>query len=114
MHEMGIVIETLDTLRSVMKDNKIKKLVSVTMSIGEGSMVVNDFFRECWEAAIPDTEFKDTKLKIESVVCNGKCNHCGTVFPIQKNKQKCPQCGAVNDFIPVSGLGIEIKEIEAE
>lgn len=114
MHEMGIAIELIDTLEELCKSNKVKKLMSVTLNLGEASMVVPRYLEECWEASVPDTEFKDTKLKIVQTVAKGKCNVCGTEFEIAKNSQKCPNCGAVNNFVPISGMEIEIKELEAE
>jgi len=47
-------------------------------------------------------------------VAKGRCNHCGAEFEIAKCKQKCPRCGAFNDFIPISGMEVEISEIEAD
>jgi hydrogenase nickel incorporation protein HypA/HybF len=114
MHEMGIVIELLDSLRGICKENKVKKLHSVTLTLGEASMVVPRYMSECWDAAVPDTEFKDTKLILETSIAKGRCNHCGRDFEIAKNDRKCPYCGSMNDFIPISGMEVEIKQIEVE
>ena len=40
MHEMGIAFQLIDSLRDVCKANKVKKLISVTLTLGEASMVV--------------------------------------------------------------------------
>ncbi len=114
MHEMGIAIELLDSLRGICKDNGLKKLRSVTLTIGEASMVVPRYMSECWDAAVADTEFKETALKIVTTIAHGKCNHCGKTFAIAKNNQKCPYCGTFNDFIPVDGMEMEITQVEAE
>lgn len=114
MHEMGIAIQLIDSLKDVCKQNNIKKLRSVTLTIGEASMVVPRYMSECWDAAVKDTDYEKTKLKIVTTVAKGRCNHCGEEFEIAKNNQKCPHCGSFNDFIPISGMEIEITEIEAE
>jgi hydrogenase nickel incorporation protein HypA/HybF len=113
MHEMGIVFSLMDTLRGVMKENHVTQLKSVTLEVGEASLVVPRFMEECWEAARPKTEFAAAELKIEIVKAEGRCNRCGCVFPISANKRVCPQCGGENDFVPVSGMDLSIKEIEA-
>jgi hydrogenase nickel incorporation protein HypA/HybF len=114
MHEMGIAFQLIDSLRDLCKENHVKKLISVTLTLGEASMVVPRYMSECWDAAIADSEFKETKLKIVTTIAKGRCNVCGTEFEIAKNEQKCPHCGAVNNFIPISGMEVEISEIEAE
>jgi hydrogenase nickel incorporation protein HypA/HybF len=113
MHEMGIVFSLMDTLRSVMKENKVSELKSVTLEVGEASMVVPRFMEDCWDAARRKTEFAKSELKIEIVKAEGRCNQCGNVFPISANNRICPHCGANNDFVTVTGMDLNIKEIEA-
>ena len=110
---MGIALELIDTLKGVCHDNHVAKLLSVTLKIGEASMVVPDYLRECWDATVADTDFKATKLKITKVVAKGRCNRCGHDFLIAKNDRKCPFCGSQDDFVPISGMDIEIAKIEA-
>lgn len=114
MHEMGICFQLIDSLREVCHENAVKKLLSVTLQVGEASMVVPRYMMECWDAATGDTEFKNAKLKIVTTVAKGRCNACGHEFEIAKNNRKCPYCGAENNFVPVSGMEVEISEIEAE
>jgi hydrogenase nickel incorporation protein HypA/HybF len=114
MHEMGIAFELIDTLQGLCAKNRIRRLLSVTLKVGEASMVVPDYLKECWEAAVPDTAFKDTQLKMVKTIAKGRCNKCGYAFNIAKNDRKCPHCGAYDDFIPISGMEIEISKIEAE
>jgi hydrogenase nickel incorporation protein HypA/HybF len=114
MHELGIAFELIDTLKGVCEKNHIKRLLSVTLKVGEASMVVPDYMMECWEAAVQDTDFKDTKLKMVKTIAKGRCNQCGYGFNIAKNDRKCPHCGAYDDFVPISGMDIEISKVEAE
>jgi hydrogenase nickel incorporation protein HypA/HybF len=114
MHEMGIAIQLIDSLEDLCKDKGLKKLRSVTLTLGEASMVVPRYMSECWDAAVSDTPFKDTQLKIITTVAHGRCNHCGKEFAIRKNEQKCPYCGTFNDFVPIDGMEIEITQLEAE
>lgn len=113
MHEMGIVAEIIDELETLCKDNNLTSLKSITVDVGEASMVVPSFLLECWSASIYDTPFKDTEMRINLIESKGKCNECGAIFPIKANNQICPHCGTKNDFVTVTGLGIEIDTVEA-
>lgn len=110
---MGIVFSLMDTLRSVMKDNNVTELKSVTLEVGEASLVVPRFMEECWDAAKRKSEFAATDLKIVIVKAEGRCNRCGKIFLISDNKRICPHCGAADEFVTVSGTELNIKEIEA-
>jgi transposase-like protein len=44
----------------------------------------------------------------------GAATSAAPSFEIAKNKQKCPYCGAFNDFIPVDGMEMEITKSKAE
>ncbi len=113
MHEMGIVFSLMDTLRSVMKENGVSKLKSVTLEVGEASLIVPRFMADCWDAARQKTEFKSTELKMDIVKAEGRCSKCGKAFFIAENNRICPHCGAENDFVTISGMDLNIKEIEA-
>jgi hydrogenase nickel incorporation protein HypA/HybF len=114
MHEMGIAFELIDSLKKICEDNHVKKLKSVTLEVGEASMVVPQYMTDCWSAAIIDTPFVETKLKLKIIKCKGRCNQCGQTFLVAKYDRKCPKCGSENNFTPISGMGIEIAEVEAE
>lgn len=113
MHEMSFVLMTLKELENITKNNNVKELISVTLNIGESSTVEEDYFRTCWNAVTKDTDWKDTKLKINMIPSNGKCLRCGNVFEISKNNYICPKCHE-RSYIPLTGKDIEISEIEAK
>lgn len=110
---MGIVAQMIESLRDLVSSNNLHSLRSVTVDVGEASMVVPRFLSECWDASIYDTEFKDTKLILNIIVAEGKCSECGTVFKIKENDRKCPHCGATDSFVTVTGRDLEISQVEA-
>ncbi len=114
MHEMGLVLQAIDELKEVCEANDVTRLISVTLEIGEASMVEQDYFRTCWDAAVNDTDWKQVKLKIHIVKAKGRCLTCAHEFYIKENDQTCPYCGAKDNFYPVTGKDLEISEIEAE
>lgn len=103
----------IEQLETIMKENHVKKLYSVTLDIGESSGVEEDYFRVCWNAAIKDSDWKDVSLKIHMLPSVGRCLSCGNTFDLKKNNYTCPLCGKANQYVPISGKDLEIVEIEA-
>lgn len=115
MHEMGLVYGLFDSLRDIIKQNQLTgPLKKVVLDVGEASMVVDSYMMDCWNMAKGDTEFKQTELVLHKIETEGRCNHCGKVFRVKEHDRKCPYCGTYDDFIPVTGLGIEISEIAVD
>lgn len=115
MHEMGIVYGMFDTLRDIIKQNDISSpLLSVTLEVGEASMVVPSYLEECWEIAKKETEFKNTALKLVNIPCKGKCLKCGETFLVKNNDRTCPKCHSNDNFVPISGMDINISEVDFE
>ena len=115
MHEAGIVYALFDTLRDIIKQNNITSpLLSVTLEVGEASMVVSSYLEECFDIAKKETEFKDTKLIQKEVPCVGRCNKCGHEFNVKENDRKCPCCHSDNDFVPINGTELNIAEVDFE
>ena len=77
MHELGIVLEIFELLEEIMEEQKLKKVSSVTLEVGELSGILPDFFKECWSAArLGSDAFGDTELIIEFKPAIAKCR-CG-------------------------------------
>lgn len=65
MHELGIIINIVNTIESFAKENNLTKIDTLVLQIGEISPVVPRFIEECYPAAIDGTLLEKTKLKIE-------------------------------------------------
>lgn len=112
MHEMSYVLMAIEQLETIVLENNLQKLYSVTLDIGESSGVEEDYFRVCWNAATKDTDWKNVTLKIHMVPSIGRCLSCGKEFEIKKNNYTCPLCGKSNQYVPITGKDLEIAEIE--
>ena len=51
MHELGIVFHIIDSLEAVGKENRLMKVGSVTLELGEVSGVVDSYLKDCWKWA---------------------------------------------------------------
>lgn len=111
MHELGYAIEIIRTLEDFLKENNLSVISEVTITVGEATGIVPRFLKECWPAAIEDSEnIKDCKLKINWVEAIGECHNCEKQFPIAKYKLVCPHCGC-EDYDTKTGYEFEISEI---
>lgn len=64
MHELGIVLNVIDRVEEIAKENKVKKVTKLTLEIGEVSSIVPSYFSDCFEWAKKKTDYmKDTELK---------------------------------------------------
>ncbi|MCT4686121.1 hydrogenase maturation nickel metallochaperone HypA/HybF [Vallitalea sp.] len=112
MHELGVVIEVVKTVQNIAQENKLTKIDSLVLQIGELSSMIPRYIKECYPAAVDGTLLQDTKLKIEIIPGNALCKNCNKVFNLLENKGKCPHCG-LKDWELLSGKEFMIKEIVA-
>lgn len=111
MHELGITLEIFDLLEEIMQEKELKKISTVTASVGELCGVLPEYFKECWNAARIGTAFEDTQLELELIPAKAKCS-CGREFEMMKNSRICPNCKK-SDYEIISGKEFEIKQINA-
>ena len=114
MHELSIVTHVAKTLDELAEENKITKIGSVTLEVGEVSGIMTDYFVDCWnyfKAKHPI--LKDSELKLEIVPAITYCEDCKEQYETVKYGKICPHCGSEHTYLLV-GNECNIKEIEAE
>lgn len=114
MHEMGIVLHLAKTLEDNAREQKLTKIGSVTLQVGEVSGIMTDYFSDCWDY------FKgrhpvlaDSVLKIETIPAVTWCDNCKTTYETVKYGRECPRCHSGETWL-LKGNECIIKEIEAE
>lgn len=112
MHELGVVIEIVKTIERIAEKQKLTKIDTIVLQIGELSSMIPKYIEECYPAAVDGTILEDTKLKIEVIPGNGLCKGCNKVFNLIENGKKCPKCGS-SDCSILSGREFMIKEVVA-
>ncbi len=112
MHELGVVLEVLKTVEGIVAENKLERVETIVLQIGELSSMVPRYVEECFPAAADGTPFERTSLKIEVLPANVRCAACGKVYPVVAHKGICPQCGDERKEI-LGGREFLIKEIVA-
>lgn len=112
MHELGVVINVIETVEDFAKKNGLTKIDTLVLQIGELSSMVPRYIEACYPAAVDGTLLQETKLKIEVLPGNAICKKCSKVFNLIENSSKCPNCASSNWEL-LSGKEFMIKEIIA-
>ena len=114
MHELGIVIHVAKTLDEVAAENKITKIGSVTLEVGEVSGIMTEYFTDCWNFfKKKHPVLYDAELKIEILPAYTFCEDCGKLYGTVKYGRTCPYCGSERTYLK-TGNECNIREIEAE
>ena len=112
MHELGVVIEVVKTVEKIVVEQKLNKIDTLVLQIGELSSMIPRYIEQCYPVAVDGTILQDTKLKIEILPGNGICKNCNKVFNLLENNRKCPKCES-KDWELLCGKEFMIKEIIA-
>ena len=111
---MGIVIHLAKTLDEIAEKNKITRIGSVTLSVGEVSGIVNDLFIDAWDYFKKKHPLlTDAELKMEVLPAVTHCDGCQKTYETVKYGRICPYCGSRETWL-ITGNECIIKEIEAE
>jgi hydrogenase nickel incorporation protein HypA/HybF len=112
MHELGIVFHVIKSVNEIAEQNKVARVHSVTVEIGEVSTVIPYYFEDCWNWAVKkETVLKDAKIIIETIPAVTYCENCGKNYPTVKHGKICPFCSSDKTYL-LTGNEINIKQIE--
>ena len=114
MHEMGIVLHMADTLEETAREEKLTRIASVTLKVGEVSGIITDYFCDCWDYFKKKRPvLADSVLKLETIPAVTYCDGCGKTYDTVTYGKTCPFCGSGETWL-LQGNECIIKEIEAE
>lgn len=112
MHELGIMINIVEQVEQIARENEVEQIETLVLQVGEISPVVPQYLEACFPAAVDGTALQDTELQIEVIPANALCRSCKQVFHLLEHPRACPACGA-EKFEVLSGREFNIKEIIA-
>lgn len=111
MHELGIVFYIIRDVKEVARENKVDKVKTVVMDIGEVSTIIPEYLTDCWRwAADKEDLLRGCELIINTIPAVTYCENCGKEFGTVDHGKKCPHCGSDRTYL-VRGNEVEIKEI---
>lgn len=111
MHELGVVFHMVDLLEDAAREHGLSRIDKVTVSLGEVSGVVTDFFEDAWLWASERSDvLKDAELEIYQIEAVNVCNDCGKTYKAVPQGRICPHCGSARTEL-LYGTELEIDSI---
>lgn len=111
MHELGIVFHIIKQVKEVAISNRATSVKSVTLDIGEVSLIIPSYLEDCWNWAVKREEImKDCKLNCNIIKAQTYCEDCKNLYETVKYGKTCPFCGSEHTYL-IEGNEVEIREI---
>jgi hydrogenase nickel incorporation protein HypA/HybF len=111
MHEMSIARSIVDTVLDEAHKAKAKRVIKVTLTIGELAGIMPDSLSFCFELLTRTTIAADAELAIETVPVIAQCRPCGSTFTIRQHRYRCHACDSP-DIVLQSGRELQIAGME--
>ena len=113
MHELGIVFHIIDSIEEVGRQNKLRRVSTVTLELGEVSGVVPELLGDAWKwACAREPMMEGCELEVEDIPAVTHCEACGTDYGTVEHGRICPACGSDQTYL-LRGREVMIKQIEA-
>lgn len=103
-------MQVVDVVEKFARENDVEKIETVVLQIGELSSMIPKYVEAVYPAAADGTILEGSKLQIEILPANGRCNECETVFHLVEHDGVCPNCRST-DCDMLGGREFYIKEI---
>lgn len=112
MHELGIVVHVIKQVEKIAEENKINKVVELTLEVGEVSGVVKEYFVDAYNWSIKKTKYmQECKLNYITIQGITYCEGCGKTYPTTKHGKVCPYCHSDKTYL-LTGKEVSIKDIK--
>ena len=114
MHELGVVFYIVKDVKKVAEENKVEKVNSVTLQVGEVSGIITDYFTDCWNYFRGrHPVLGSAELELEEIPAVTFCGNCEKTYPTVRYGRECPYCHSGETWL-IRGNECIIKEIEVE
>lgn len=112
MHELGIVLHVIDQVEKVAEENKVNKVLKLTLEIGEVSGIVPSYFKDCFDWSKKKTKYmKECELEIIILEAISYCKSCKKTYKTTQYAKECPYCHSLDTYL-VTGNEANIKDIQ--
>jgi len=113
MHELSIATELVNAALACAKQNNAKKVISVTIEVGELAMINPEQLQFMYEVLTEENMLKGSQLNLVVLPAVAECKSCGYKGPVpDKYTCACPKCGLT--LRAIEGRDISLKTMELE
>jgi len=113
VHELGITQNIVEIAEQTARDQGARKVLSVTIEVGELSGVIPDAVEFCFEACVQGTLLEGSRLIIDKIPGLGRCDDCRAEFRLDNMTFNCPACGSYA-LQRLQGEELSIREVEID
>jgi len=113
MHEMSIVSGVLDAVNATATQAGAMRVLSISLSIGDMTQVVDEALEFAFEALTEGTICEGAQLVVNRVHPRSVCLECEAEFEHDQFHRSCPECGSYATQV-VAGRELQIDSIEVD
>lgn len=92
MHELGVVLNMLDTLDAAAKRYGVSRIASVSVDVGEMTGIVPVYMHGVWPEAVNGTICAGSELYINMVKAIAHCADCGKDYEVMETPGTTSPC----------------------
>ena len=114
MHEMSLIQGIFDSVMPVAREHGTTAITSISLRVGEMTMVVPEAMEFAFEALSEDEPLlQGAKLEMNFVRPRSRCLDCGEEFEHDRFHMHCPVCESGATML-LAGRELEVASIEIE
>jgi hydrogenase nickel incorporation protein HypA/HybF len=115
MHELGVTFTVIKRVEEVARENNVKHICKVTLSLGEVSTVIPEQLIDCWNWAVNNKSeiLSNCELVIEPIEAITYCSDCKKEYNTIKYGKICPYCASSHTWLK-KGNEFIIKDVTAD
>lgn len=113
MHELPVTENIFKITMDQAKKHEAKKVLSVTIKMGEGCDFVPEIIEEYFQIFAEGTIAQGTKIKPLIVPTQILCKECNSLHPKDLYMYNCPKCGS-DRLRPVISSDLTVEQVEME
>lgn len=113
MHELKIIQDIFPLIEKVAKENHLRLINKVVLSIGELRQVQKEFLQFAFANIAQDTIASGAELVIKPIPVTMFCESCKKQFTVKKDVYICPGCSGVT-LNCLTGKEVILESVDGE
>ena len=113
MHELSVTQSILDIALNHAKDAAASRIISLNITIGEFTSIVDDSVQFYWDILTKETIAENSELIFNRVKSEILCKDCHHKYSPNPGELACPKCGSINVEI-LAGKEFFLDSIDIE